>query len=138
MANKPVEELDYQLPTDWKADQIIAPNGADVGLPENYGYNYLMDAVNHLLAAVNAISAAFPGLSVTVDLGSSEAVKGVLPIENGGTGANDADSARSNLRAMGTAGGTFTGTVAFGSDSYTIDTEGNAKFKAVTGAVYND
>ena len=38
--------LPADLPTNWQGGQIVAPNGADAGLPEQYGYNYLMEAVN--------------------------------------------------------------------------------------------
>lgn len=50
--------LPADLPTDWQAGQIIAPNGADTGLPEQYGYNYLMEAVNAAQQAINGMSGA--------------------------------------------------------------------------------
>ena len=50
--------LPADLPTDWQAGQIIAPNGADTGLPEQYGYNYLMEAVNAAQQAINDVGGA--------------------------------------------------------------------------------
>lgn len=45
--------LPADLPTDWTGGQIVAPNGADAGLPTQYGYNYLMEQVNAAQQAVN-------------------------------------------------------------------------------------
>ena len=45
--------LPADLPTDWQPDQIIAPNGADVELSEQHGYNYLNGAVNQVQTAIN-------------------------------------------------------------------------------------
>ena len=50
--------LPGDLPTNWQARQIIAPNGADAGLPEQYGYNYLMAQVNAAQLAINDIGGA--------------------------------------------------------------------------------
>lgn len=47
--------LPADLPTDWAGGMIVAPNGADAGLPEQYGYNYLMAAVNATQQACNQI-----------------------------------------------------------------------------------
>lgn len=43
------------------------------------------------------------------------ATEDIVPISKGGTGATSASQARTNLQAMGTAGGTFTGSVRFNS-----------------------
>lgn len=43
------------------------------------------------------------------------ATEDIVPISKGGTGATSASQALSNLQAMGTAGGTFTGSVRFNS-----------------------
>lgn len=45
--------LPADLPTNWQGGQIVAPNGPDAGLPEQYGYNYLMEAVNAAQQAIN-------------------------------------------------------------------------------------
>lgn len=50
--------LPADLPTNWTGGQIVAPNGADAGLPEQYGYNYLMEQVNAAQQAVNDMSGA--------------------------------------------------------------------------------
>lgn len=39
--------LPANLPENWTYGQIIAPTGQEVGLPANYGYNYLMSQVNN-------------------------------------------------------------------------------------------
>ena len=46
MADRPLSgPLPADLPEDWTSGQTIAPAGADVGLSEQHGYNYLMAAV---------------------------------------------------------------------------------------------
>lgn len=63
MAEKPIQPITYSLPTNWTKGQIVSPGGADVGYVENYGYNYLMQAVNAVIAGLNAVNDAFPELS---------------------------------------------------------------------------
>lgn len=48
--------LPADLPTGWTGGQIVAPNGADVGLPEQYGFNYLNEQVNAAQQAINDLS----------------------------------------------------------------------------------
>ena len=49
MANKPLPNLlPADLPENWQTNQIVAPAGADVGLAEQYGYNYLMAQLNEI------------------------------------------------------------------------------------------
>lgn len=50
MANLPAD-----LPTNWTQGQIISPNGTEVGLSQQHGYNYLNEQVNDTQAAVNSI-----------------------------------------------------------------------------------
>lgn len=50
--------LPADLPTDWSVGQIVAPNGADAGLPTQYGYNYLMQQVNAAQQACNDLENA--------------------------------------------------------------------------------
>lgn len=69
---------------------------------------------------------------------ASDINAGTLPIARGGTGASTADAACDSLGAMRKAGGTFTGTVYFGNQSYYIDSSGVANFSRAYGAVYND
>ena len=51
MANLPAD-----LPEDWTQGQYISPNGTEVGLSEQHGYNYLMQQVNATQTEVNAIN----------------------------------------------------------------------------------
>lgn len=62
MANNPITPLTANMPTNWTRGQIVAPNGSDVGLATEYGYNYLMKQLNAAITAINTIGAAFPGL----------------------------------------------------------------------------
>lgn len=60
MANKPLPSpLAANLPEDWVVDQIVAPTGQEVGLPEQYGYNYLMAKVNEAIEAINLLNNGF-------------------------------------------------------------------------------
>lgn len=69
MAVNPISPaLPADLPTTWINLQTIAANGSDVGLATQYGYNYLMQAVNAAQAGVNALGAAFPSLATNADL----------------------------------------------------------------------
>lgn len=75
MATKPIQTpLSADLPTDWTMNQIVSPNGTEVGLSEQHGYNYLSAAVNAAQTAVNTINDAFVNLSDQQDL--SEVMSG--------------------------------------------------------------
>ena len=54
--------LPADLPENWQPNQIVAPNGTDVGETEQHGYNYLMEQVNNAQKAVNQIGAAWDTL----------------------------------------------------------------------------
>ena len=59
MAQNPVNPpMPADLPTDWTYGQTVAPTGAEAGLPQTYGYNYLMQQVNDAQAMINKIGAA--------------------------------------------------------------------------------
>lgn len=63
MAENPIPSpLPADLPTNWTYGQTVAPTGAEAGLATQYGYNYLMAAVNAAQAAINLIGAAFESL----------------------------------------------------------------------------
>ena len=63
MANRPISQtLPANLPTNWVQNQIVPPNGSDVGQSTEYGYNYLNRQINDAQNAVNTINAAFDGL----------------------------------------------------------------------------
>ena len=49
--------LPADLPENWTAEQIVAPTGAEVGLNEQHGYNYLMRQVNNAQKALKALAA---------------------------------------------------------------------------------
>lgn len=66
MAERPVKmPLPADLPENWQAEQIVAPDGTSVGLTEQHGYNYLMQMVNRTQSAVNEVNEAFESISVT-------------------------------------------------------------------------
>ena len=50
--------LPADLPEDWTVGQTVAPAGADVGLPPQYGFNYLNAQLNNTQRAVNQLAAA--------------------------------------------------------------------------------
>lgn len=58
MANILAAPLPADLPTDWTQGQTVAPNGADAGLSQQHGYNYLMEQVNAAQSACNEIDTA--------------------------------------------------------------------------------
>ena len=49
--------LPADLPENWTSGQIIAPTGAEAGLDDQYGYNYLMMQVNNAQRALKALAA---------------------------------------------------------------------------------
>ena len=60
MAENPIKTpLTADLPEDWTAGQIVAPDGEAAGLTKQHGYNYLMEKVNETRQAVNAIGESF-------------------------------------------------------------------------------
>lgn len=64
MADRPLTSpLPADLPEDWTSGQIVAPSGADVGLSQQHGYNYLMEQVNAVQRAANAINEGFDTIS---------------------------------------------------------------------------
>lgn len=49
--------LPADLPENWTSGQIIAPTGAEAGMDEQHGYNYLMKQVNNAQKAAKALNA---------------------------------------------------------------------------------
>lgn len=49
--------LPADLPENWTSGQTIAPTGAEVGMDEQHGYNYLMKQVNNAQKALKALAA---------------------------------------------------------------------------------
>lgn len=77
--------LPADLPTDWGWEQIVPPNGADIGMPERYGYNYLMQQVNKVQQVANAAGVSledvYASLANKVDVGTPQAYD--IPLING-------------------------------------------------------
>lgn len=48
--------LPADLPENWTSGQIIAPTGAEAGLDEQHGYNYLMKQVNNAQKAATVLN----------------------------------------------------------------------------------
>lgn len=72
MADRPLTTpLTADLPENWRLGQIVAPQGADAGLSEQHGYNYLMAAVNAAIRAINALNEGFDGAAGSEDIGVS-------------------------------------------------------------------
>ena len=64
MAENPIKTpLPADLPEDWTGGQTVAPTGAEVGLSEQHGYNYLMEQVNAAQTAAKEIGEAFSGVA---------------------------------------------------------------------------
>lgn len=49
--------LPADLPENWTSQQTVAPTGAEAGLDEQHGYNYLMKQVNNAQKALKALAA---------------------------------------------------------------------------------
>lgn len=58
MENPITTPLPADLPENWQTSQIVAPDGADAGLSEQHGYNYLMRQVNAAQEGVNTLGEA--------------------------------------------------------------------------------
>lgn len=56
-------KLPADLPENWTQGQTISPNGTEVGLTEQYGYNYLMQQVNATQTEVNSINDTLPDVA---------------------------------------------------------------------------
>ena len=81
MAENPIKTpLPADLPEDWTGGQTVAPTGAEVGLSEQHGYNYLMEQVNAAQTAAKEIGEAFSGLATLGPDGKVPA--GQLPAMN--------------------------------------------------------
>lgn len=49
--------LPADLPENWTSGQTVAPTGAEAGMDEQHGYNYLMRQVNNAQKALKALAA---------------------------------------------------------------------------------
>ena len=60
--------LPQDLPENWNSNQYVSPNGLDVGLTQQHGYNYLMKQVNRAQQAIMELDAnAVAHLQSTID-----------------------------------------------------------------------
>lgn len=74
MAENPITTpLPADLPEQWTYGQTVGPNGTDVGLTQQHGYNYLMKQVNAAQEGVNTLGEAFEDV---VPLGEDGKVPG--------------------------------------------------------------
>ena len=78
------ENLPADLPENWTQGQIISPNGTEVGLSQQHGYNYLMEQVNHTQEAVNTINASLEDVAQETTLEALDDKIGVTT-DTGGT-----------------------------------------------------
>ena len=66
-------DLPHDLPVNWTTNQYVSPNGTEVGLTEQHGYNYLNNQVNLTQEALIELSKAVSsGLDNIVDNGYLE------------------------------------------------------------------
>lgn len=64
MADNPITvPLPQDLPQNWTYGQTIGPQGTDVGLTQQHGYNYLMKQVNAAQQAAKELGEAFEALN---------------------------------------------------------------------------
>ena len=78
MATNPINPpLSADLPTNWVTGDTISPGGADVGLSEQHGYNYLMQQVNAAQEGVNALGESLGGLDAS-DVGAVPTTGGTM------------------------------------------------------------
>ncbi len=115
--------LPADLPENWTMGQTVAPAGADAGLSEQHGYNYLSQQVNNAQKGVNLLEqtkqktiTGTAGQVVGFDgdgkaaaqavpshkHSAADITSGTLPVSRGGTGATTATAARTVLGAAAT------------------------------------
>lgn len=78
--------LPADLPENWTSDQIVAPTGAEAGLDNRHGYNYLMRQVNNAQKAATALNEG------KLDL-SGGTMTGPLILPGGGSALSIEDNA---------------------------------------------
>lgn len=107
MANLPAD-----LPTNWEQGQIITPNGTEVGLTQQYGYNYLNGQVNATETEVNNLSSEVSSLSIAVAGAASQ---------------TSVDNIASTIGTTTDTGATSTAGTLMGKANYLIDNSGAVK-----------
>lgn len=92
--------LPADLPENWTSGQIVAPTGAEAGLDEQHGYNYLMMQVNNVQKAATALNKGKLSLS-------GGTMTGPLILSGGGSALGIEDNAAThNMVYRGKALGT--------------------------------
>lgn len=103
MDNPITVSLPQDLPTNWTQGQIIGPNGTDVGLTQQHGYNYLMQQVNAAQQAADEVGEAFTGAAAQTDLtahiNNKSNPHAVTAQQAGADPAGSAQAVQSNLTA---------------------------------------
>lgn len=88
--------LPADLPEDWTSNQKISPNGTEVGLSEQHGYNYLMKQVNDTQNEVNNIGTTIE--AALEDVAKEASVQEVIT-SIGDTGDTGGSSTEGSLMA---------------------------------------
>lgn len=69
-------KLPADLPENWTQGEIISPNGTEVGLTEQHGYNYLMKQVNATQNEVNNVGTTLNGVAKEASVQQIDAALG--------------------------------------------------------------
>lgn len=87
MATNPINPpLTADLPENWTEGQTVGPNGTDVGLTQQHGYNYLMKKVNAASKAVNMLGETFENVPTLGDDGKIPKANLPVGVANGVAG----------------------------------------------------
>lgn len=82
--------LPADLPENWAIGETVAPEGADVGLSQQHGYNYLMEQVNNAQTAATELETNLEGANAQLEAlseqmqnaGSFELMETSIPLED--------------------------------------------------------
>ena len=74
--------LPSDLPTSWKPLDTVPNDGDQAGLPEQYGYNYLMQQVNAAQTALGQVASYYPQLTLEYETGVYVSIGQSIPIQS--------------------------------------------------------